>query len=134
MSAATHKRPVPLEHSLFYGSKLYPICKNDKFTMEGLHSARADLEKKNKLAPTEAQGTLCLTLQSHVTTDCFSFQPIWHFVQGEVEGAEVLLPDQEAETEAGIVLGAVEIVSKWAVVVAGVEGNGQMSTEACFSC
>lgn len=55
---ATQKRPVPLEHSLFYGNKLYPICKNDKFTMEGLQLAKADYEKKNKLVPAGKDATV----------------------------------------------------------------------------
>lgn len=29
--AGTHKRPVPLEHSIFYGGLMFPVCRQDRF-------------------------------------------------------------------------------------------------------
>lgn len=29
--AGTHKRPVPLEHSIFYGGQMFPVCRQDRF-------------------------------------------------------------------------------------------------------
>ncbi len=29
--AGTHKRPVPLEHSIFYSGQMFPVCRQDLF-------------------------------------------------------------------------------------------------------
>lgn len=29
--AGTHKRPVPLEHSIFYSGQMFPVCRQDRF-------------------------------------------------------------------------------------------------------
>lgn len=36
--SGTLKRPVPLEHNLYYNSQLYPICRQDRFLSEVRHS------------------------------------------------------------------------------------------------
>ncbi|EFJ42164.1 hypothetical protein VOLCADRAFT_107417 [Volvox carteri f. nagariensis] len=38
--ARTTKRPVPLEHSLYYGGEIYPICSREVFNPEGLRATR----------------------------------------------------------------------------------------------
>lgn len=53
VSTATLKRPVPLEHSLFYGNKLFPICQGDKYISDGLQKAKAEYQKKNKMGPSD---------------------------------------------------------------------------------
>lgn len=40
----TTKRPVPLEHCLFYSGELYKICENEKMIPQGLKAAK-DLHK-----------------------------------------------------------------------------------------
>ena len=37
--SGTLKRPVPLEHNLYYNSQLYPICRQDRFLSEVRHTA-----------------------------------------------------------------------------------------------
>ncbi|XP_010685630.2 DExH-box ATP-dependent RNA helicase DExH11 isoform X1 [Beta vulgaris subsp. vulgaris] len=43
----TSKRPVPLEHCLFYSGELYRICENDTFLTQGLKAAKDAHKKKN---------------------------------------------------------------------------------------
>ncbi|GMH32178.1 hypothetical protein BSKO_00012 [Bryopsis sp. KO-2023] len=47
--SATSKRPVPLEHSLFYSGKLYSICQGDKYTSDGLRKAHLEFKRKNAM-------------------------------------------------------------------------------------
>lgn len=42
-----------MEHSLFYGNKLFPICQGDKYVSDGLQRAKAEYQKKNKLGPSD---------------------------------------------------------------------------------
>ncbi|XP_073304580.1 DExH-box ATP-dependent RNA helicase DExH11 isoform X1 [Primulina huaijiensis] len=42
----TTKRPVPLEHCLFYSGEFFNICENEKIIPQGLKAAK-DLSKKN---------------------------------------------------------------------------------------
>ena len=51
---STFKRPVPLEHSLFYGGELYTVAKESTFVVEGLKAAKA--AQKAKLAPPKPSG------------------------------------------------------------------------------
>ncbi|XAR60693.1 RNA helicase [Bertholletia excelsa] len=44
----TTKRPVPLEHCLFYSGELYKICEGEIFTPQGFRAAK-DAYKKKKL-------------------------------------------------------------------------------------
>ncbi|XP_031386867.1 DExH-box ATP-dependent RNA helicase DExH11 isoform X2 [Punica granatum] len=43
----TTKRPVPLEHCLFYSGELYRICESEIFIQQGLRAARDAFKKKN---------------------------------------------------------------------------------------
>lgn len=43
----TTKRPVPLEHCLFYSGELYKICENEKILPQGLKAAKDATKKKN---------------------------------------------------------------------------------------
>ncbi|WOL15539.1 DExH-box ATP-dependent RNA helicase DExH11 [Canna indica] len=43
----TTKRPVPLEHCLFYSGELYKICENDAFLHQGFKAVK-DIYKKKK--------------------------------------------------------------------------------------
>ncbi|XP_072985738.1 DExH-box ATP-dependent RNA helicase DExH11 isoform X1 [Typha latifolia] len=43
----TTRRPVPLEHCLFYSGELYKICENDKFLSQGFTAAKEAYKKKN---------------------------------------------------------------------------------------
>ncbi|GER35486.1 helicase [Striga asiatica] len=43
----TTKRPVPLEHCLFYSGELYKICENEKIIHQGLKAAKDAYIKKN---------------------------------------------------------------------------------------
>ncbi|GKV33028.1 hypothetical protein SLEP1_g41582 [Rubroshorea leprosula] len=51
----TTKRPVPLEHSLFYSGELYKICENETFISQGVKAARDAHKKKN--SSTSSRGT-----------------------------------------------------------------------------
>ena len=39
--SGTLKRPVPLEHNLYYNSQLYSICRQDHFLSEVCHSTHS---------------------------------------------------------------------------------------------
>ncbi|CAL8471306.1 g10848 [Coccomyxa elongata] len=43
----TTKRPVPLEHNLYYNGALYTICRADNFLPEGVAAARSAWKKRN---------------------------------------------------------------------------------------
>lgn len=43
----TTKRPVPLEHHLFYSGELYKVCENEKFVPQGLKAAKVASKKKS---------------------------------------------------------------------------------------
>ncbi|XP_020086203.1 DExH-box ATP-dependent RNA helicase DExH11 isoform X3 [Ananas comosus] len=43
----TTKRPVPLEHCLFYSGELYKVCENDVFLPQGFRAAKDAYKKKN---------------------------------------------------------------------------------------
>ncbi|WCJ20363.1 RNA helicase ATP-dependent SK12/DOB1 protein [Euphorbia peplus] len=46
----TTKRPVPLEHCLFYSGELYKICENETFITQGFKAAKDVHKKKNASA------------------------------------------------------------------------------------
>lgn len=46
----TTKRPVPLEHCLFYSGELYKICESETFLPQGLKAAKDAFKKKNSTA------------------------------------------------------------------------------------
>lgn len=46
----TTKRPVPLEHCLFYSGELYKTCENEDFMSQGVKAARDAHKKKNSSA------------------------------------------------------------------------------------
>lgn len=43
----TTRRPVPLEHCLFYSGEFYRICENETFLTQGLKAAKDAYKKKN---------------------------------------------------------------------------------------
>lgn len=43
----TTKRPVPLEHCLFYSGELYKICEGDAFLPQGLRAAKDAYKRKS---------------------------------------------------------------------------------------
>lgn len=43
----TTKRPVPLEHCLFYSGEFYKVCESEKFIALGLKAAKDAYKKKN---------------------------------------------------------------------------------------
>nr|GLL30960.1 DExH-box ATP-dependent RNA helicase DExH11 isoform X2 [Ipomoea trifida] len=43
----TTKRPVPLEHCLFYSGELYKVCENEQFVPQGFKAAKDVFKKKN---------------------------------------------------------------------------------------
>ncbi|XP_010256687.1 PREDICTED: DExH-box ATP-dependent RNA helicase DExH11 [Nelumbo nucifera] len=53
----TSKRPVPLEHCLFYSGELYNICENETFVPQGLKAAKDAYKKKNSSAVGGGSGT-----------------------------------------------------------------------------
>ncbi|XP_051134448.1 DExH-box ATP-dependent RNA helicase DExH11 isoform X2 [Andrographis paniculata] len=48
----TTKRPVPLEHVLFYSGELYKICENEKIIPQGIKAAKDVYKKKNSATAT----------------------------------------------------------------------------------
>ncbi|KAL3159262.1 hypothetical protein ABBQ32_011226 [Trebouxia sp. C0010 RCD-2024] len=53
--SGTLKRPVPLEHNLYYNSQLYPICRQDRFLSEGFSQAKLAWKKKNAIPQTNKE-------------------------------------------------------------------------------
>lgn len=49
-SIRTTKRPVPLEHCLFYSGELYKICERETFLPQGLKAAKDASKKRNLTA------------------------------------------------------------------------------------
>lgn len=47
---STTKRPVPLEHCLFYSGELYKVCENEVFISKGIKDAKDAHKKKNSSA------------------------------------------------------------------------------------
>lgn len=45
----TTKRPVPLEHCVFYSGELYRVCENETFLPQGLKAAKDAHKKKNAI-------------------------------------------------------------------------------------
>lgn len=43
----TNKRPVPLEHCLFYSGEVFKICEKDAFLTQGYREAKEVFKKKN---------------------------------------------------------------------------------------
>ncbi|XP_010541438.1 PREDICTED: DExH-box ATP-dependent RNA helicase DExH11 isoform X2 [Tarenaya hassleriana] len=48
----TTKRPVPLEHCLFYSGELYKVCENEMFIPRGVKDAKDTHKKKNSSSVT----------------------------------------------------------------------------------
>ncbi|XP_022752665.1 DExH-box ATP-dependent RNA helicase DExH11 isoform X1 [Durio zibethinus] len=53
----TTKRPVPLEHCLFYSGELYKICESETFMSQGLKAAKDAYKKKNSNAVSGGTGS-----------------------------------------------------------------------------
>ena len=56
----TNKRPVPLEHALFYSGKFYTICTHEKYDPNGLKQAKEDHAKKTGTPKTKAEAKAAL--------------------------------------------------------------------------
>ncbi|KAK9078766.1 hypothetical protein SSX86_002824 [Deinandra increscens subsp. villosa] len=54
----TTKRPVPLEHCLFYSGEVYKICEQEKFISQGLRAAKDAHKKKNMTTGVGGSGSL----------------------------------------------------------------------------
>lgn len=52
----TAKRPVPLEHCIFYSGELYKICEHERMMPQGLKAAKDVYRKKNSPAVTGGGG------------------------------------------------------------------------------
>lgn len=55
-SSRTTKRPVPLEHCLFYSGELYKICESETFLPQGLKAAK-DASKRRHLTAAGGSGS-----------------------------------------------------------------------------
>lgn len=53
----TTRRPVPLEHCLFFSGELYRICENEKFIELGLKAAKDVHKKKTSLSGSVGSNT-----------------------------------------------------------------------------
>ena len=51
----TNKRPVPLEHQLYYGGKFYNVCSHEKYDQSGWKQAKLDHDKKNAAPKTKSE-------------------------------------------------------------------------------
>ena len=51
----TNKRPVPLEHSLYYGGKFYGVCSHEKYDPMGWKQAKEEYNKRNTTPKTRAE-------------------------------------------------------------------------------
>jgi antiviral helicase SKI2 len=56
----TLKRPVPLEHSIYYGGKLYTVCTAEVYEPRGFRLAREPYGKKHALPQTKAEAKAAL--------------------------------------------------------------------------
>ena len=51
----TNKRPVPLEHSLYYSGKFYRVCSHEKYDQIGWKQAKEEYNKRNAAPKTRAE-------------------------------------------------------------------------------
>ncbi len=51
----TNKRPVPLEHQLYYSGKFYSVCSHEKYDQSGWKQAKLDHDKKNAAPKTKSE-------------------------------------------------------------------------------
>ncbi|KAL4531705.1 hypothetical protein Ndes2437A_g09020 [Nannochloris sp. 'desiccata'] len=56
----TLKRPVPLEHSVYYGGKLYTVCSAEVYEPKGFRLAREAYSKKHALPQTKTEAKAAL--------------------------------------------------------------------------
>lgn len=61
----TTKRPVPLEHCLFYSGVLYKVCENEEILPQGSRAAKDAYKKKNSSMVAGSSGINMLTAASH---------------------------------------------------------------------
>ncbi|OVA17687.1 Helicase [Macleaya cordata] len=61
----TTKRPVPLEHCLFYSGELYKICESEIFQPQGLRTAKEIYKKKNSSTVGGGSGAYSGSLTPH---------------------------------------------------------------------
>lgn len=55
---STTKRPVPLEHCLFYSGEFYKVCENEAFIPQGWKAAKDAYKRKNLSAASGATGSI----------------------------------------------------------------------------
>ena len=51
----TNKRPVPLEHSLYFGGNFYRVCSHEKYDPIGWKQAKLEYDKRNAAPKTKAE-------------------------------------------------------------------------------
>jgi len=51
----TNKRPVPLEHSLYYGGSFYRVCSQEKYDPIGWKQAKEEYDKRNAAPKTKSE-------------------------------------------------------------------------------
>ena len=56
----TNKRPVPLEHALYYGGKFFTICTHEKYDPTGWKKAKEEHAKKSGTPKTKAEAKAAL--------------------------------------------------------------------------
>ncbi|KAK6935765.1 Ski2, N-terminal domain [Dillenia turbinata] len=61
----TTKRPVPLEHFLFFSGDLYKICESETFLSQGLKAAKDSYNKKNPSAGGSGTGSYAGSSSAH---------------------------------------------------------------------
>lgn len=54
---STTKRPVPLEHCLYYSGEFYKVCENEAFIPQGWKAAKDAYKRKNLSAASGATGS-----------------------------------------------------------------------------
>lgn len=64
LAIRTSKRPVPLEHCLFYSGEFYKVCENESFIPQGLRAAKDTFKKKSSSAVGGSSGRLGTSLGS----------------------------------------------------------------------
>lgn len=56
----TMRRPVPLEHSLYYAGQLFTVCSHERYDQLGFKKARDTYDKKNAVPQTKSEAKAAL--------------------------------------------------------------------------
>ncbi|RXI04266.1 hypothetical protein DVH24_038540 [Malus domestica] len=84
----TTKRPVPLEHCLFYSGELYKICESEIFIPQGFKAAKDAFKKKNMSATTGGSGSQAPASASHDGTRSQKQSSNWGGKQKKQSGSQ----------------------------------------------